>query len=741
MHRHICGRGLTTLFRRAVKAGGRGLLLLGSGFAGSLLPLAGQDGLPRPDHVVIVIEENKSFGRIIGAPSATYINELAARGALFTSYLGIRHPSQPNYLALFSGSTQGLGDDSCPHTFNAPNLASELLGGGWSFTGYSESMPRAGYHGCSAGGYQRKHNPWVNFPNVPDDVNQPWTSFPTNFNELPTLAIVVPNQNNDMHDGSVAHGDAWLQGHLSAYIEWAQTNNSLFILTWDEGYPENRIVTLFLGPMVRPGEYCERLSHYSLLRTLLSMYGLTPMAKAIEADPITSVWTAESSAFPVNVALDSPVDGTMVPGPASLELTASASASDSMIARVEFYERGARLGEATESPYQLTLTNLAVGDHCFIAQATDGLGRRRMSASVRVHVFNPFVSWRGSYQGLILNPEQPSPETSGSFALNLNTLGGFTAKLVVGGRAYRFADHFDGPGTALARAPLPQGANQSSFLEAALRVELTNGVGQLQGELSRVTLDATGQELDRVAWATVFADRVTPRSRTDPAPQAGHHTLALLGDGDGALSPGGHGFAQVTVATPGSLRASGRLADGTVLSASSSVTDQDRWPFYQPLRPGGVLIGWVWFTNGVSLAGTGMGGELTWLRPAFVGQSYPAGFTNTVPVIGSAYLAPGGVNSRILAWTNGRLVLEGAGYDAPLTEAVQLDKVGHVTGSGLNPIVVRISPVTGIWKGTVTPAAGAPPTVIQGAVLQSQQIGLGFFVGTNGSGRVRLEQE
>src|SRR5258708_36025068 len=67
--------------------------------------------IPRPDHVVIVIEENHSYAEIIGSANAPYINSLAAMGALFTNSFGVTHPSEPNYLALFSGSTQGVTDD------------------------------------------------------------------------------------------------------------------------------------------------------------------------------------------------------------------------------------------------------------------------------------------------------------------------------------------------------------------------------------------------------------------------------------------------------------------------------------------------------------------------------------------------------------------------------------------------------------------------------------------------------
>src|SRR3954471_10519329 len=75
--------------------------------------------LPHPDHVVVVILENKSFGQIIGNPAAPNINALAAEGAsvvnspsdpgaIMSGSHALRHPSQPNYLELFSGSHQGV---------------------------------------------------------------------------------------------------------------------------------------------------------------------------------------------------------------------------------------------------------------------------------------------------------------------------------------------------------------------------------------------------------------------------------------------------------------------------------------------------------------------------------------------------------------------------------------------------------------------------------------------------------
>ena len=123
--------------------------------------------VPRPDHVVVVVMENRSFNDIIGNPRAPYINGLAAGGALFTQSYAVAHPSQPNYLALFSGSTQGIHDDSCPHTFARPQPGRSLVDAGRSFAGYSEGLPSAGSPVCEHGAYARKHAPWVNFPSVP----------------------------------------------------------------------------------------------------------------------------------------------------------------------------------------------------------------------------------------------------------------------------------------------------------------------------------------------------------------------------------------------------------------------------------------------------------------------------------------------------------------------------------------------------------------------------------------------
>jgi hypothetical protein len=261
---------------------------------------------PTPDHVVIVIEENHSFQQVIGSAEAPYMNQLAAQGALLTNMYAITHPSQPNYLEFYSGANQGFttNDEPLSIPFTTPNLGAALIAAGASFVGYSEDLPAPGSLAWTSGAYARRHVPWANWqavgPGVPANqvnasVNQPMTAFPSDFALLPRVAIVVPNLNNDMHDGTIAQADAWLQNNIQAYEQWAMTHNSLLIVTWDEdeSASRNRIPTIFRGPMVRPGVYDSAWTLHNLHRTIVDMFGAAPSGAAVNVEPITGMWAGE----------------------------------------------------------------------------------------------------------------------------------------------------------------------------------------------------------------------------------------------------------------------------------------------------------------------------------------------------------------------------------------------------------------------------------------------------------------
>lgn len=273
---------------------------------------ARKTGLPKPAHIVIVIEENHSLNQIQGNKEAPYINSLIDEGTLLTNYHGVTHPSQPNYIALFSGAIQTVTDDHCLDNqppFTTPNMGNELISRGYTFGGYSEDMPAVGYTGCGLGKsvyangsplYARKHNPWVDWQGTQENgissaVNMPLTAFPHDFTKLPTVSIVIPDEDNDMHNGpdslSIKRGDTWLKNKLSSYVNWTKNHNSLFILTFDEDNdtPRNRILTLFVGSMAKHMKYGEFADHTTLLRTIEDMYGLDHSIPD-DKKPIKGVW-------------------------------------------------------------------------------------------------------------------------------------------------------------------------------------------------------------------------------------------------------------------------------------------------------------------------------------------------------------------------------------------------------------------------------------------------------------------
>lgn len=272
----------------------------------------------RYDHVVIVVEENRTVTQIIGdLVNAPYINSLANNGVKMGSMFAITHPSQPNYIHLFSGADQGVLDDNLPPNFSTTptgtypfrtlNLGHEIINAGFTFAGYCDELEVAGAndwadfdpHSATYPGvyYRRKHNPWANWIakvlplanyQMTSTVNRAFIDFPTNFNPaafaaLPTVSFVIPNQLHDMHDGSRKQGDDWLRDNLNNYAVWAKTNNSLLVITWDEDdyNSVNQIPTVFFGAGLRDGTVCGGTwTLHNLLRTIEDMFGSTTHAGA-----------------------------------------------------------------------------------------------------------------------------------------------------------------------------------------------------------------------------------------------------------------------------------------------------------------------------------------------------------------------------------------------------------------------------------------------------------------------------
>ena len=248
--------------------------------------------VPQFDHIVVVVEENHAYSAIIGNSDAPFINKLASQGALFTRSFGIAHPSQPNYLALFSGSTQGVTNSNCPVNFTVPSLGGTVIAAGKTFVGYAEGLPGVGSKACAAGYYVRRHNPWADFADVPAASNRPMSDFPTRIADLPAVSFVVPNKAHDMHDGTIGSADRWLADRLGGYVRWAKRKNSLLIVTWDEddSASNNHIPTIFFGAHVKTGRYRQTINHFNVLRTIEESNGLALLGTSGSVTQIKDVW-------------------------------------------------------------------------------------------------------------------------------------------------------------------------------------------------------------------------------------------------------------------------------------------------------------------------------------------------------------------------------------------------------------------------------------------------------------------
>jgi hypothetical protein len=249
-------------------------------------------GKHRLDHVVIILEENKAEGSIVGNPAAPYINKLARQGALAANYYDVAKPSLPNYLALTSGTTNGIRSDCSPSSrchVTVTNIADSLERVHKTWREYAESMPVS----CTthnSGDYVVRHNPFMYFPGITRNKSR-CDQHVVDFTQLhkdfassastPTYSFVTPNVCNDMHDCPVATGDKWLQAHVPVILDSPafEQQNSLLIVVWDEGSKfDHHITAIFAGPAARAGYVSHQLyDHYALLHTIETNLGLKPL--------------------------------------------------------------------------------------------------------------------------------------------------------------------------------------------------------------------------------------------------------------------------------------------------------------------------------------------------------------------------------------------------------------------------------------------------------------------------------
>ncbi|MET3950174.1 alkaline phosphatase family protein [Arthrobacter sp. UYEF36] len=269
------------------------VLALGLLLAGCTLSPPGPARAGTIDHVVIIVMENKSASRILGADDAPYLNSLAKDHALAANYHAITRPSLPNYIALTSGSTAGITSNCDPKALSCRadvrTIADEITTSGRKWRMYAEGMPGPCQAGDS-GRYSVKHNPFMYYPSVTDDralcaehvVPLSWLDEDLkSARSLPDFVFITPDMCSGTHDCPVRTGDDWLSRQIPKILASPAftTKNSLLAVTFDEGSRgSNRVATVFAGPAARKGYISDtRYTHYSLLRTIEDAWGLDPL--------------------------------------------------------------------------------------------------------------------------------------------------------------------------------------------------------------------------------------------------------------------------------------------------------------------------------------------------------------------------------------------------------------------------------------------------------------------------------
>jgi hypothetical protein len=262
---------------------------------------ASRTPLPRFDHVLVVVLENKSQSSVLGDDEAPNFNGFARRNTVLSNYGGVAHPSLPNYLALVSGSTHGIRADCTTCLVSGKNLADTLEQAHLTWKAYAEGLPRPGWTGGFSGRYAKKHVPFLYFRDIvskPARLKRivPLRQFSRDLGAalLPSFSLIVPDLCHDMHDCSVETGDTWLGRFLKPLLRSAQLADSVIFVVTDEPTelnPAAPVPALALGPLVKKGSrFSARTSHYGLLRTIEDAWGLPRLGQSARARAITGIW-------------------------------------------------------------------------------------------------------------------------------------------------------------------------------------------------------------------------------------------------------------------------------------------------------------------------------------------------------------------------------------------------------------------------------------------------------------------
>jgi len=255
-----------------------------------------QAGVPASNHVVLLVEENHMYSDVIGSGAMPYLSSLASKYGLATQYYADTHPSIGNYFMLTTGQILTNNDGECSPTFVTQaqdNIVRHLIAAGKTWKSYAESLPSVGYIGCDSGAYLKRHNPFSYITDVTQSSTEvanlvPFTQFATDLanNQLPNFSFIVPNANDDAHNGTLGQADTWLQQNIAPLIAspaFQAGGDGILIIVFDEAETSDtqhgggHVAAVVTGPKVKPGYVSTTLyQHESTLKTILEALAANP---------------------------------------------------------------------------------------------------------------------------------------------------------------------------------------------------------------------------------------------------------------------------------------------------------------------------------------------------------------------------------------------------------------------------------------------------------------------------------
>ncbi|MGE5282248.1 MAG: alkaline phosphatase family protein [Chloroflexota bacterium] len=269
------------------------ILLLLAILAGAAGSVAGaRRGHPPTSRVVLIVLENHEYGEVAGSPEAPYLNRLARRETLIARYHAVAHPSLPNYLAMLGGSTFGIADDCTECSAHGSNLALQLSRAGVSWRAYMEGMPRPCFGGAQAGGYVKRHDPFMYFPSIAANPHRCANVVPTRRlrtdlkrRSLPAFAWIGPDLCYSAHNCNLATADRHLSKLVPRIMRKLGRDGTL-IVAFDEGRSNagggGHVFTVIAHPgRQRAKRLTATYNHYSLLAAIERHFGL-PLLRAAQ---------------------------------------------------------------------------------------------------------------------------------------------------------------------------------------------------------------------------------------------------------------------------------------------------------------------------------------------------------------------------------------------------------------------------------------------------------------------------